>query len=128
MTSPTQLSLAHLRADGWTADICERWMPTGNGFGGVRKDLFGMLDLVAVRDAVTLGVQTTSADNASARLTKMTDDDHADALAALRAANWTVVIHGWRKSTKDGRACKHGVQARCGCRWTLHRHMEVAAP
>lgn len=128
MTTPTKLSLAHLRDEGWDVDICERWVPTGDGVGGIRKDFMGLLDLIAVRDGQTMGVQTTSDSNVPARLRKMTDDDHAAALGALRAANWTIVIHGWRKSTRDGHACKHGLSARCGCRWTLHRFIEVAAP
>lgn len=126
--TPTRLSLALLRDEGWTVDICERWMPTGNGVSGVRKDLFGILDLVALRDDQTMGVQTTSHDNVASRLNKITDEDHAPALAALRTAGWTVMVHGWRKSTRDGRACKHGLSARCGCRWTLHRFVEVGAP
>jgi len=129
VTTPTQLSLAHLRQAGWIVDICERWVPNGgrgvDAGGGIRRDLFGLVDLVAVRDGETLGVQTTSAANVAAHLSKMTDDEHAPALAALRAAGWTVVIHGWRKSTRDGHACGHGSKARCGCRWALHRFVEV---
>jgi hypothetical protein len=122
--SPTELSLRHLRDEGWTADICERWIPGGSGISGRRKDLFGMLDLVAVRGAETLGVQTTSHANANSRANKMRDDEHAERLAALHAAGWVVVVHGWRLSTRDGRACTHG-RPRCGCRWTLHRLITV---
>ncbi len=125
--TPTALSLRYLRDEGWLVDVCERWVPSGR-IGQVRKDLFGLIDLVAVRSAETMGVQTTSNSNVANHLTKMTDADHAVALAGLRAAGWTVVIHGWRKSTRDGRECKHGLAARCGCRWTLHRNVEIAAP
>jgi hypothetical protein len=125
--SPTQLSLAHLRRNGWIADICERWVPNGGPGPGVRRDLFGLVDLVAVRGSETMGVQTTSASNVAAHLRKMTDDEHAPALTALRAAGWAVVVHGWRKSTRDGMACRHDQGARCGCRWTLHRLVDVAA-
>jgi len=127
MTTPTQLSLAHLRQGGWTVDICERWVPNGAPGGGVRRDLFGLVDLVALRGSETMGVQTTSASNVAAHLRKMTDAEHAPAFVALAAAGWTLVIHGWRKSTRDGHACTHGHKARCGCRWTLHRDMEVTA-
>jgi hypothetical protein len=122
--SPTALSLRHLRDEGWTADICERWIPGGSGISGRRKDLFGMLDLIALRGPKTLGVQTTSHTNANARLNKMRDDEHALALAAMHAAGWSVVIHGWRKSTSNGRACPHD-RPRCGCRWVLHRLIPV---
>jgi hypothetical protein len=117
--TPTQLSLRHLRSEGWLVDICERWVPSG-ATSGVRKDLFGMIDLVALRGPLTLGVQTTSHSNVSARLNKMRDDDHIDALFALRQAGWLVVVHGWRLSTRDGHACPHH-RSHCGCRWVLHR-------
>ena len=121
--SPTTLSLRYLRADGWLVDVCERWIPAGP-VGQVRKDLFGMLDLVAIRGTQTVGIQTTSASNALARLKKMTDPDHEPAARALIYAGWTLVVHGWRKSTSDGRACNHGA-APCACRWTLHRNFVI---
>jgi len=120
--TPTQLSLRFLRDDGWLVDVCERWVPAPGG--RVRRDLFGMIDLVAVRGAETMGVQTTSHSNALARLNKMQDDEHAVALEALHAAGWLLVVHGWRKSTRDGHACQHESK-RCGCRYTLHRFITV---
>ena len=122
-TSPTQLSLRHLRNEGWLVDVCERWVPNpGHPGGGKRRDLFGLVDLVAIREEVTMGVQTTDHTSVSAHLTKMTDADHRRALIELIGAGWLVAIHGWRMSTRDGHACKHG-KDRCGCRWTLHRHI-----
>ena len=107
-------------------DVCERWVPNpGHPGGGKRRDLFGLVDLVAVRDTQTMGVQTTSATNVSAHLTKMTDPLHRPLLHALVAAGWLVVCHGWRKSTREGRACPHGVGQRCGCRFTLHRCVDL---
>lgn len=123
---PTQLSLRHLRDEGWMVDVCERWVPSGMG-QQVRKDLFGMIDLVAVREGETMGVQTTSASNASSRVAKMSDAEHAPMRAALHAAGWALVVHGWRKSTRDGRACTHGTGP-CGCRWDLHRCITLEAP
>lgn len=110
--SPTSLSLARLREEGWVVEVVERWA------GGARHDLFGLLDLVAVRGAETIGVQTTTASNFNARLNKVVEGEH---LGALHAAGWSVVIHGWRKTSPGtGRACKHG-KSRCACRWELYR-------
>jgi hypothetical protein len=122
--TPTALSLRLLRADGWLVDVCERWVPTGNGVGKVRKDLFGLVDLVALRGDTTMGVQTTSNSNVNARLNKINDDEHRSALHALQAAGWLIVVHGWRMTTRDGHACKHD-KTRCGCRWALHRLIEL---
>ena len=127
MSSPTELSLRYLRNAGWMVDVCERWVPNpGHPGGGQRRDLFGLVDLVAVRGRQTMGVQTTSHTNFNAHVTKLTDDYHRPMLANLIAAGWDVAIHGWRKSTRDGKACKHGKGARCGCRYTLHREMILA--
>ena len=93
--SPTVLSLRRLRDEGWTVDIVERWVPNpALPGGGVRRDLFGFLDLVAVRDGETLGVQTTSYTNVSAHLRKIADAEH---IGAVREAGWRLVVHGWRK-------------------------------
>ena len=97
-TSPTQLSLKKLRADGWLAEVVERWVPGAN----IRKDLFGWVDIVALKDGVTLAVQTTSYSNMSARANKIAD---SETIAEVRKANWSIHIHGWHK--KDNRwQCK----------------------
>lgn len=88
--TPTQLSLRHLRRDGWTVEVVERW----NAFTKTRHDLFGILDLVALRGSETLGVQTTSNANVAARVRKIAESEH---IAALREAGWTLHVHGWRK-------------------------------
>lgn len=108
-----------LRADGWLADVCERWIP--NAVAGRRHDLFGILDIVAVRAAETMGVQTTSHTNFHARTIKLSDDEHRPSLLALRAAGWTIAVHGWRLTDRNGHACKHRPAA-CACRWVLHHH------
>ena len=90
VTSPTQRSLAALRKDGWTCEIVEHW----NSFSRTRRDLFGGLDILAIRDGETLGVQTTSGTNVSARLAKIKAEPR---LAQwLRAGN-RLMVHGWRK-------------------------------
>jgi hypothetical protein len=88
--TPTQRSLAHLRAAGWQVAIVEHWNP----FARIRQDLFGVLDLLAVRDGVTLGVQTTSGSNVSARVRKIAE---SETVPALREAGWLLHVHGWRK-------------------------------
>lgn len=96
--SPTQRSLKLLRERGYTAGIVEKWNPHARR----RFDLFGILDLVAVGNGETIGVQTTSGSNVSSRVAKIQD---SEALAELRAAGWTIVVHGWRK-LKSGWACR----------------------
>ena len=88
--SPTSRTLRRLRAEGWMAAVVERWNPHAR----IRQDLFGILDIVAIRDGETLGVQATSGSNVARRVEKLTD---SEALYALRAAGWRVEVWGWRK-------------------------------
>lgn len=100
MTSPTQRSLAKLRADGWLVAVVERWNP----YAKVRQDLFGFIDLLAIKGNETLAVQTTSGSNVAARFEKIrnTSAGHAAGLW-LASPNRRLVIHGWRKAGPRGK-------------------------
>ena len=99
MTSPTQLSLAMLRADGWSCWIVEHW----DSFAHKRRDLFGCIDILALRGNETLAVQTTAASSVSARVKKIADNEH---VPAMREAGWSIHVHGWakRKVKRGGKA------------------------
>ena len=90
MPSPTQRSLAFLRAEGYTVAIVEHW----NAFAKIRQDLFGFVDLLALRPGETLAVQTTSGDNVSKRIAKIAEHE---LLPRVLEAGWIVEVHGWRK-------------------------------
>ena len=92
--SPTALTLRELRKEGWTAQVVEHWVPGAN----VRRDLFGVIDVLALRDDTILGVQATSASNVSARIHKIADHPN---LPAIRKAGIRLEVHGWAK--KDHR-------------------------
>lgn len=92
MSSPTQRSLALLRAQGYIVQVVERWQH----FARVRIDLFNGIDIVAIREhgLGVLGVQTTSRSNLSARRKKL--------LAEPRMRLWVACgnqlhLHGWKK-------------------------------
>jgi len=89
-TSPTALTLRDLRKDGWTAEVVERWNPHAQK----RHDLFGFVDVLAVRGDQTLGVQATSDSNVSARVRKIAESEH---VAAVRDAGWALEVWGWAK-------------------------------
>ena len=93
--SPTQLSLKHLRESGWTTlAIVEYFVP----FAKVRRDLFGFIDVLAVKDGDTLGIQCTTFNNRLARVRKIEDSEH---LPVLREANWSLEVWGWRKNKSN---------------------------
>lgn len=94
-TSPTTLTLRHLRADGWPlVQVVEHWNPHAR----VRNDLFGFVDVLAVGPHGTLAVQTTTATNVPARVRKIAEHEH---VAAVREAGWAIHVHGWAK--RNGR-------------------------
>lgn len=86
--TPTQRSLKHLRAEGYTVAITEHW----NHFARRRVDLWGFCDLLALRKGETLCVQCTSESNASARVKKIAEHENTP---AVRDAGWGIVVHGW---------------------------------
>ena len=88
--TPTQRTLKKLRDDGWIAEVVERWVPGAN----IRKDLFGWIDIMALRDGQTLAVQCTSYSNMSARIKKI---EESETIAEVRKAGWSVWVIGWRK-------------------------------
>jgi len=90
MSSPTQRSLALMRERGYRVAIVEHWNP----YARRRVDMFGILDLVAIGNGETVGIQTTSGSNVAARLTKIAE---AEVTPWLREAGWKIVCHGWRK-------------------------------
>ena len=102
--TPTQLTLRHLREQGYTAEVVERWNPHAR----IRQDLFGIIDVIALRGNETLAVQTTSASNVAARIRKIADSPH---VAAIREAGWTIRVHGWAKQSG---------------RWVLHRDEDLS--
>ena len=92
--SPTQLTLRKLRKEGYTADITEHWNP----WAKVRRDLFKIVDVLAVGNGETVAVQCTSYNNISARVHKIAE---AEALPDMRDAGWRILVQGWHK--KKGR-------------------------
>lgn len=94
--SPTQRTLALLRAEGWTAQVVERWIPRAF----IRKDLYGCIDILAINGKAILGVQATSGSNISARLAKIASLPSA---ALWRASGGLLEVHGWRKVGARGK-------------------------
>ena len=91
---PTERTLIWLRKLGYTCDVVERRVARSL----VTKDLFGCLDLVAIRDGDkgVLGVQTTTAPHLAERVAKVK--------AEPRAALWVacgnrIIVVGWKQET-----------------------------
>lgn len=90
--TPTARTLAYLRAAGWPlVQVVEHWVPGAR----IRRDLFNIVDVLAVGPAGILGIQVTSGANVSARLRKIMS---SPATPVLLAAGVQLVVHGWRKA------------------------------
>lgn len=90
---PETRTIRALEADGWTAEKVEQQIP--GTF--IKRDLFGFLDILAIRGQEILGVQATSLSNVSARIKKITD--HVN-LPVVRKANIAVQVWGWGDADK----------------------------
>ena len=100
-TSPTQRSIALLKERGYLTAIVEKFNPHVGPFG-IRQDLFGFGDLLALRKGEILLVQTTSGDHMAERVTKIVEHDN---YPRVIESGMQVAVHGWRK-LKAGWACK----------------------
>lgn len=90
-------SKAKLIADGYMVEIVERW----NQFARVRKDLFGFIDILAIKGDQVVGVQVTAGNGDVAK--------HIDKIRSLQSSSvWldsphrSIVIHSWEKRGERG--------------------------
>ena len=81
------------------AAVVEKWNPHAR----IRQDLFGVVDVIGIREGETLAVQATSGSNVAARVKKIAE---SDATPVIRAAGWRFAVHGWRKGANGRWACR----------------------
>jgi hypothetical protein len=104
-TSPTQRTLKYLREQGCQlVAITEKWNPHAM----IRQDLFGIIDVLAIKDEQVIAVQACSGGDVSKRIDKIAEAEFKNpvtqetclTLAALLKAKIKVYVHGWRKNAK----------------------------
>lgn len=88
--TPTQLSLNLLRKEGYLVAVVEKW----NWVVKIRQDLFGFIDIIAIKEGETVGVQTTSIAGVSARRKKILEHEN---FSRILSAGWRIELHGWKK-------------------------------
>ena len=105
MSTHTQRTLKYLRDLGYTCDIAEKWKIikyrdkiTGElKTSGVRVDLYGFIDILAIDDTRTIGVQSCGPDFA-AHDRKILAEPRA--LKWVRAPGREAWLISWRKLLK----------------------------
>lgn len=95
--SNTSRTLKWLRDQGWSADVVERWMKNPkHPAGGYRKDLFNIIDIIALSNRGIMGVQSCGQAFA---------EHNRKVLAEPLALKWLeaggdLILIGWRKILK----------------------------
>src|SRR4051812_9124379 len=97
MSTPTQRSKAKLQSEGFLVAITEHW----NSFVRRRQDMFGFVDLLAIRGDVTIAVQTTSGAHVAERIAKIRSLQAS--LLWLDSPNRKIMVHGWAKRGERGK-------------------------
>ena len=95
--SPTQRTLAYLKEQGIICGICERWIPNPRmPGGGIRSDLFGFIDIIAISKADgVVGIQSCGQDF-SGHKKKILEERREEVIEWLEAGAKLQLI-GWRK-------------------------------
>lgn len=95
--TPTQRSKKKWEDAGFLVAIVERWNP----WSKTRQDLFGWMDLLALKDDMTVGIQTTTAAHINERISKIQSLQSSDLW--LNAATRRIVVEGWSKQGPRGK-------------------------
>ena len=101
--SNTSRTLRYLREQGWDADKVEQFNPYAGKFGQ-RKDLFGIIDIIALTEHGITGIQSCGSSFAE-HDRKILDSDMT--IKWLEAGGALILI-GWRKIKlkKGGKAMR----------------------
>ena len=90
--SNTSRTLEYIRSQGWEADIVERYLPYAGKFG-VRKDLFGIIDIIAIGENSIIGIQSCG-QNFAEHNRKILDNPLA---CKWLECGGRLMLIGWRK-------------------------------
>ena len=95
-TSPTARTLAECKKRGWTAQVVEQTIPRTF----IKRDLFGIIDILAITPDGLLGIQATSGTNHSARIAKARQEPR---LATWLRAGAHFAVWSWAKRGDRGK-------------------------
>lgn len=109
-SEPVKRTLKALREEGWTADVAERWIafpwkkPGEPGPPGVRKDLFGYVDVVAYRPlhGVLFVQASPETGQVSKHVAKLLSENSVEIARGLRSGI-RIEIHGWGLKGERGK-------------------------
>lgn len=79
-----------MRERGYRCAVVEHWNP----WAKIRQDLFGFIDVLAIGERDTVGIQACNYTDVSKRVAKISEHDN---WPHVNRAGWRVVVQGWRK-------------------------------
>ena len=88
--SATQKTLKKLRDEGYLCEIVEHTIP----FTFIKRDLFGFIDILAIKGNEILAVQTTAGGHSSDRVKKIEAHENYPKVKKL---GWRIIVHDWRQ-------------------------------
>ena len=96
--SPTQRTLRELKNQGRICAVVEKWqIIPGHTGGGIRRDLFGIIDIIALDPKTgVVGVQACGSDFA-AHWRKITVDKAQETTDWLSTPGTSLELYAWRK-------------------------------
>lgn len=99
--TPSARSKELLTEVGYLVDTVERWVPikTMPG-GGIRKDLLHIIDLVAISDDETVGVQCCGSTGMTDHLRKILGKYLDNTTRWVKHGLRRLLIHAWKKRPK----------------------------
>ena len=89
-----------LRKRGYTVGRVEQWIPAPHG--GFRKDLFGIIDMLAINENITLGVQVCGTAS-SEHVDTLKTEGEKSVRAWLQSPHRHLELWGWRPLKRNGR-------------------------
>ena len=93
--SNTSRTLKFLREEGYVCDIVEKWVSAPwHPSGGFRRDYLNFLDIIAINEEETVGVQSCG-QNFSEHNRKIISNEHAPLW--VRPHHRSLWLIGWRK-------------------------------
>jgi len=102
--SPTERTIKSLKEKGYACGIVERYISqvwNSNGKRGIRKDLFGILDIIALDpQRGVIGVQSTGEDF-SGHDKKILFEKREEAIRWLSTPGAHLELYSWRKIKKE---------------------------
>ncbi|KKL47326.1 hypothetical protein LCGC14_2336700 [marine sediment metagenome] len=112
--TPTQRTLALLKKNGMTCGIVEKWIqfgpkdPRRKFMPGMRKDFLDIIDIIAVSDTETWGIQCCAGSGFAAHWKKLRVEKIETTTAWIACPHRKLFIYAWRKLKvkRGGKAMK----------------------